>query len=224
MSIKISACTIAKNEALNIGKSIESYKEYVDEIIIVDTGSIDETVEIAEKLGAKVLKFEWKNDFSAAKNYAIDNATGDWILFLDADEIFENRIVKDIKHMLKNNEVDAYCFRLYDMWKPLYYRDDEYWYAHKHHRPFLIRYQPNFKYKFLKQNHHCGRMPKNVLRLNYINSDIRLKHLGWLDDEDKKNKYDRYKKLDKDGIYGNNAQYESILDKNPNLVEFKEEE
>lgn len=113
MSIKISACTIAKNEALNIGKSIESYKDYVDEIIIVDTGSIDETAEIAEKLGAKVLKFEWKNDFSAAKNYAIDNATGDWILFLDADEWFEADTAKNLKgvieHTINSNYNSAAC-------------------------------------------------------------------------------------------------------------------
>lgn len=86
MSIKISACTIAKNEEKNIGRSIESYKDYVDEIIIVDTGSTDRTVEIAESLGAKVIHFEWINDFSAAKNCALNAATGDWILFLDADE------------------------------------------------------------------------------------------------------------------------------------------
>ena len=95
--MKISACTIAKNEALNIGKSIDSYKDYVDEILIVDTGSIDETVEIAKSKGAKVLNFEWKNDFAAAKNFALDNVSGDWILFLDADEWFDGDTAKNIK-------------------------------------------------------------------------------------------------------------------------------
>jgi len=102
MSIKLSACTIAKNEALNIGKSIDSYKDYVDEIIIVDTGSIDETAEIAKAKGAKVLNFEWKNDFSAAKNFALDNATGDWIIFLDADEWFDGDSAKHIKEAIES--------------------------------------------------------------------------------------------------------------------------
>ena len=64
MSFRISACTITKNEEKNIARSIESYKDYVDEIIIVDTGSTDNTVSVAKSLGAKVFNFEWINDFS----------------------------------------------------------------------------------------------------------------------------------------------------------------
>lgn len=108
MDIKISACTITKNEELNIGKSIESYKNYVDEIIIVDTGSIDNTKEIASSLGAKVLDFEWINDFAAAKNYAIDNTTGDWIVFLDADEWFDGDTAKNIKSAIQHTIKQGY--------------------------------------------------------------------------------------------------------------------
>lgn len=86
--MKITACSIVKNEEKNIGRSIESYKSTVDEIIIVDTGSTDNTVEICEKYGAKVLHFKWNDNFSDAKNLAIEHATGDWIIFLDADEWF----------------------------------------------------------------------------------------------------------------------------------------
>lgn len=103
MGIKLSACTITKNEELNIGKSIDSYKDYVDEIIIVDTGSIDNTVEVAKSKGAKVFNFEWKNDFSAAKNFAIDKATGDWIIFLDADEWFADDSAKNIQEAIKDS-------------------------------------------------------------------------------------------------------------------------
>jgi glycosyltransferase involved in cell wall biosynthesis len=85
---KISACMIAKNEENNIQRCIESYYNIVNEIIVVDTGSTDKTVEIAKKFGAKVIHFEWQDDFSAAKNRALEEATGDWILFLDADEFF----------------------------------------------------------------------------------------------------------------------------------------
>ena len=110
------------------------------------------------------------------------------------------------------------------MWYKHLYRSDEYWNAHYSYRPFLIRYQPNFKYKFINKKQHCGRMPKNVLLLKYVNSSLRLKHYGWMREEDRRNKYDRYKKLDKDGTYGNSKQYESILDKNPNLERFIENE
>lgn len=98
--MKISACMIAKNEEKNIEKCINSYKEIVDEIIVVDTGSKDRTVELAEILGAKVYFFEWINDFAAAKNYALDKAKGDWIIFLDADEYFDSNSIEEIRKIL----------------------------------------------------------------------------------------------------------------------------
>lgn len=87
-TLKISACTIVKNEAKNIEKWLASVRPVADEIIVVDTGSTDNTVELAKKGGAKVYSFPWKKDFSAAKNFALDQAHGHWILFLDADEYF----------------------------------------------------------------------------------------------------------------------------------------
>ena len=85
---KISACYIVKNEEKTLPRSIESLKSAVDEIIIVDTGSTDKTMEIAKSYGAKVIETTWNDDFSAPRNLAIDNATGEWIIFLDADEFF----------------------------------------------------------------------------------------------------------------------------------------
>jgi glycosyltransferase involved in cell wall biosynthesis len=100
--MKISACMIVKNEENNIEMCINSYKDIVDEIIVVDTGSKDRTVEIAKKLGAKVYFIQWNNDFASAKNYAIDKAKGDWIIFLDADEYFGSNSSGKIRNILKN--------------------------------------------------------------------------------------------------------------------------
>ncbi|QGG48903.1 tetratricopeptide repeat-containing glycosyltransferase family 2 protein [Heliorestis convoluta] len=99
--MKISACMITKNEEKNIERSIQSYKNIVNEIIVVDTGSTDKTVEIAEELGAKVYYFEWVNDFSKAKNYAISKAKGNWIIFLDADEYFDEKKAANIPKLIK---------------------------------------------------------------------------------------------------------------------------
>ncbi|KTE92019.1 hypothetical protein AT727_03530 [Desulfitobacterium hafniense] len=108
--MRLSACSIVKNESENIARSIESYKDVVDEIIIVDTGSTDNTVEICRSLGAKVLHFDWINDFAAAKNFALEHATGDWVIFLDADEWFvpkleDERIFKVLDRVEKMDNI-----------------------------------------------------------------------------------------------------------------------
>jgi glycosyltransferase involved in cell wall biosynthesis/Tfp pilus assembly protein PilF len=82
----ISACMIVKNEEEMLPKCLESIKEVVDEVIVVDTGSSDRTVEIAEAYGAKVYHHPWENDFSKHRNQSISYASSDWIFVIDADE------------------------------------------------------------------------------------------------------------------------------------------
>ncbi len=84
--IRISQCMIVKNEEKNIEKALTWGRDVMWEQIVVDTGSTDRTAELAKAMGAKVFDLEWLEDFAAAKNYAIDRAEGDWIVFLDADE------------------------------------------------------------------------------------------------------------------------------------------
>lgn len=84
--MKISLCVICKNEERNIRKCLEGVSSIVDEMIVVDTGSTDATVRIAKETGANVYFYQWDNNFSNAKNYALEKAKNDWIIFLDADE------------------------------------------------------------------------------------------------------------------------------------------
>lgn len=86
--IVLSACMMVKNEEQNLPRCLESIKNVVDEIIIVDTGSTDRTVEIAESYGAKVYHHPWENDFSKHRNQSISYAQGDWVFIIDADEEF----------------------------------------------------------------------------------------------------------------------------------------
>lgn len=83
---RLSACLIVKNESVNLQRCLKSLEGVVDEIVVVDTGSTDDTIEIAQKFGAKVGHFAWTNDFSAARNESLCLATGNWILWIDADE------------------------------------------------------------------------------------------------------------------------------------------
>ncbi len=92
--MKFSACWIVKNEAENIRTSLQSVKNCVGEMIVVDTGSTDNTVAVAKECGARVEHFAWINDFSAAKNYALSFAKGDYVIFLDGDEYFDPPLTK----------------------------------------------------------------------------------------------------------------------------------
>lgn len=101
--MKLSACVIVKNEAANLPQWLSCMSRVADEMIVVDTGSVDDTVKLAGEAGARVYHFEWCNDFAAAKNYAIEQATGDWILFLDADEYFTEATLQRLR-----NDIEGY--------------------------------------------------------------------------------------------------------------------
>ena len=90
MSQRISLCLIAKNEAANLPACLHSAAGLVDEIIVVDTGSRDATKEVAAGLGARVFDFPWVDSFAAARNESLRHATGDWLLWLDGDEHFDD--------------------------------------------------------------------------------------------------------------------------------------
>lgn len=103
---------IVKNERQNLHRCLTSAKPYVDEIIVVDTGSEDGTPEIAAKYGSKVKYFEWCDDFAAARNYSISQATGDWILVLDADEEFVVESEDFLGQLSSQPDVIAYLIAL----------------------------------------------------------------------------------------------------------------
>lgn len=85
--ITISLCMIVKNEEEVLGRCLESAAGVADETIVVDTGSSDATAEIARSHGARVYSFPWVDDFSAARNFSFSKATGDYLLWLDADDV-----------------------------------------------------------------------------------------------------------------------------------------
>src|SRR5687767_12493572 len=87
----LSVCLIVKNEERYLAQCLQSVRGLWDDLVIVDTGSTDRTVEIAESFGARVFHFTWCDDFSAARNFCLDQITTDWILSLDADETIAGR-------------------------------------------------------------------------------------------------------------------------------------
>ena len=98
---KLSLAMIVKNEARCHARGLRSVQKIADEIIVVDTGSTDRTVEIAGEFGAKIFHFDWDDDFSAARNFALKQAGGDWILVLDADETVSEPLAEEIKKFIQ---------------------------------------------------------------------------------------------------------------------------
>ena len=99
--IKISACYIVKDAEKDLARSLASLSRHVDEIIVVDTGSSDGTIDVAKKFGAKIFNSPWQNDFATPRNVALEAATGDWIVFLDADEFFIDDTAKNLRAAVK---------------------------------------------------------------------------------------------------------------------------
>ena len=118
-TLTISLCMIVKNEEQLLAQALNSVKDLVDEMIIVDTGSTDKTVEIAKSfdgsinsitkkpISVKIIYFPWINDFSAARNESLKHASGDWILVLDADETINQEDHEKIRLILEEIEEEA---------------------------------------------------------------------------------------------------------------------
>lgn len=103
----LSACMIVKNETLTIRKCLASLQGVVDEIIVVDTGSTDDTPDIARECGAHVFSFIWQNDFSQARNESLRHAHGDWILVIDADEYLDEQKKQSFRSFLQSSDAEG---------------------------------------------------------------------------------------------------------------------
>jgi Glycosyl transferase family 2./Tetratricopeptide repeat. len=185
----LSLCLITKDEEKNIARCINSVKDIVDEIVVVDTGSKDKTVEIAKSFGekVKVINAKWEDDFSKARNIAIENASSDWILFLDADEEIKKEDAEKIKPLLYDDTVEAYMFK-------------------------FINYSGASVSSGLSEIHYNFRLFRNNGKLKYVypihenlknieedrapifkNADVTILHYGYLSEiRIEKNKTQRY--------------------------------
>ncbi|WP_421657549.1 glycosyltransferase [Leptothermofonsia sp. ETS-13] len=174
----LSLCMIVKNEGQNLARCLASAEPYVDEIVVVDTGSQDDTLEIAAQFGARLDYFEWCDDFAAARNYSLSRVTGEWILHLDADE---ELIVEDSdfrQQLLSQPEVLAFAVTRNDVNVP-----EEAFLGGFHVR--LFRNLPGFQYvnRYHEQLKYEGdRADAPPLVYNYLQG-ARILHYGNSDEE-----------------------------------------
>jgi glycosyltransferase involved in cell wall biosynthesis len=106
--MSLSVCIITLNEEANIGRTLQSIKEIADEIIVVDSGSTDATVSLAQSFGAKVFVESWKG-FARQKNSSLEKATYDWILSLDADEEVSPELAASIRALLASGSAPQFA-------------------------------------------------------------------------------------------------------------------
>ena len=229
---KLTLSMIVKNESNRyLKKVLEEHLQYIDEAVIIDDGSTDHTVDLCLSVlkGIPVHLIENKtskfaNEIQLRKQQWEETlkTNPDWILNLDADEMFEKKFVHEVRHLLDQENYDVVSFRLYDFWNETHYREDPFWRSHLTYRPFLIRYKEHFDYQWRKTSQHCRRFPENIFELPNRISNLRLMHFGWQKYRDRLEKFQRYMKLDPEGLHGNINQYLSILDETPNLIRWEE--
>ncbi len=104
----ISGCLIVRNESKNLAACLESIRDRVDEIVVVDTGSTDGTQDIARAYGARVIQSRWNDSFAEARNVARDHARGEWILAIDADEVLLPSSGDYLDQLVRDDSVCAY--------------------------------------------------------------------------------------------------------------------
>ncbi len=167
----LSLCMIVKNEIKYIEDCLKAIKPYVDEIIVADTGSTDGTIEILEKYDCQIYNFEWCNDYSKARNFAISKSTNNWVIILDADEQItdfnENQVNKIIK--LNKGEVIGLIELRSFVGDASSVRTDQ--------LPRLF----NKKYYTFFRDIHEVPVPKFSFKEQYVNTGIKANHFGYLE-------------------------------------------
>lgn len=115
LMIKLSVYIVTLNEEGRLGSTLAAARQVADEIIVVDSGSTDKTMEIAQSFGAQAIYHQWKN-ISSQKNFAQDLCSNDWVLSLDADEVLSPELIAEINKLKTNPAADAYKLHIMDMY------------------------------------------------------------------------------------------------------------
>jgi hypothetical protein len=161
--LKLSLCMIVKDEEDMLDGCLAPLQGVVDEMIVVDTGSTDRTVEIAETHGAKVIHFPWNGSFADARNVSINAATGDWVIYLDADEHMDADDAKQLRDLAETN----------------YTGGEEAGSATTHMALRLWRNRPQYRFEGRIHEQKTQSMPM-YLPERFEHTAIRVVHYGYL--------------------------------------------
>lgn len=191
----VSACMIVKNEEELLPDCLESIRDWVDEIIVVDTGSDDKTVEIAKSYGAKIYHQKWEGNFSKHRNYSLSLATSEWVFVIDADERMIAEDVPTLMQTLQNKNVNIISINVFNVYGS---------------RGETTTFLPSVRFWRHALNLQYEGVVHNLLNLGneypVVRVNVRMKHLGYdLSKEKMHQKFVRTKNL-----------LEQQLEENPN--------
>ena len=198
----LSLCMIVKNEQQVLAKCLNSVKDIVDEIIITDTGSTDNTVRIAQEFTDKIYHFKWNNNFSEARNYAKSHATSKWILVLDADEFVDRDNLLNVKNNIINDRVDYDGYTV-DIYNFLGYNGEQ-MVQHKN-----IRIYKNDPSIYFKRSIH-EQLTKSNGNMAISESGLLIYHSGYLSKivENKDKKHRNRKLLEREIAFSENKSFD----------------
>ncbi len=172
--LKLSLCMIVRDEEDMLPRCLEAVAPAVDEIVVVDTGSQDRTIEIARSFGARVIEREWTGSFADARNVSFEQATGDWLLYLDADEV----LVKDDVQRLRalTGQTWRECFYLVET---NFTGEEDHGTAVNFSALRMFRNRPNYRFAGRLHEQVGQHMPSYVPE-RIQHSNVRVEHYGYL--------------------------------------------
>jgi len=165
----ISCVMITKNEEPNLMRCLNTVREFVDEIVVVDTGSVDATTSIAARYTDKVLSIEWPEDFSIARNASLAPATGDWVFWIDADELLLGAL--NMRKYTRTNLFNGFVIRQNHLMLDYHAQPDV---------PVRL-FRNNQGYKFFGVIHeHCEESMDNPIHPSLMLPDVDIAHFGYI--------------------------------------------
>src|SRR5579863_8119864 len=172
--MRLSLCMIVRDEEEMLPRTLEAIKPAVDEIIIVDTGSTDATIEIAKSFGATVIEREWTGSFSDARNASLEAATGDWWLYLDADEVLVSEDVDRLRSLLGQTWREAFYLH-----ETNFTGDEGTGISVVHSALRMFRNRPNYRFSGRLHEQIAYHLP-SYLPERIAHSSVRVNHYGYL--------------------------------------------
>ncbi len=172
--LTLSLTMIVKDEEEMLPGCLEAVAPFVDEMIVVDTGSTDRTVEIAESFGAKVVSFPWNGSFADARNVSLEHATGDWVMYLDADEHLVPEDGPTLRTLLGRTWREAFYLA-----ETNYTGGEEAGSSVAHLAMRIFRNRPEYRFEGRIHEQKTGNMP-TWLGERFETTAIRIRHYGYL--------------------------------------------